>query len=180
MTPWEKDEALCLDPKRGAAMSHHHHVACAVLNLALAVIHGLALLPLGAVVIAILLFVVITTPSNGWSPLHVGRSGIHLKDGWGTAMNNHHLVCAVLYLALAIVNAAALLPFVVIAITILLFVVITTPSDSQSPLRVGRSGIHLKDGWGTAMNHHHHLACALLYLALAIVNAAALLLPHIF
>jgi hypothetical protein len=160
---------------------HHHHVACALLNLALAIVHGLALLALSAIVITILLFVVITTPSNGQSPLRVGRSGIHLKDGWGTAMNHHHhLACASLYLALAIVNAAELLPLGVIVITTLLFIVITTPSDGQSPLRVGRSGIHLKDGWGTAMNHHHHLACALLYLALAVVNAATLLLPRIF
>jgi hypothetical protein len=113
-------------------MNHHHQIACAVLNLALAIIHGLALLPLGVIVIAILLFVVITTPSDGRSPLRVGRSGIHLEDGWGTAMNHHHhLACASLYLALAIVNAAALLPLGVIVITILLFVVITTPSGGQ-------------------------------------------------
>jgi hypothetical protein len=175
-----EEEAIGLD-NRGEAMNHHHQIACAVLNLALAIIHGLALLPLGVIVIAILLFVVITTPSDGRSPLRVGRSGIHLEDGWGTAMNHHHhLACASLYLALAIVNAAALLPLGVIVITILLFVVITTPSGGQYPLRVGRSGIHLKDGWGTAMNHQHHFACAVLYLALAIVNAIALLLPHIF
>jgi hypothetical protein len=162
-------------------VSHHHHVACAVLNLALAIVHGLALLPFGVIVITIMLFVVITTPSDGQSLLRAGRSEIDLKDECGTAMNHHHpLACASLYLALAIVNAVASLSLGVIVITILLFVAITTPFNGQSPLRVGSSGICLKDGWGTAMNHHHHLACASLYLALAIVNAAALLLPHIF
>lgn len=159
-------------------MSRHHQVACAVLNLALAIVHGLALLPFGIIVITILLFVVITTPSKGRSPLRVGRG--HLKEECTTAMDHDHpLACASLYLALAIVNAVASLSLSTMVITILFFVAITTPSDGQSPLGVRGSSVHLKDGWGTAMNHHHHLACASLYFALGIVNAAALL-PHIF
>jgi hypothetical protein len=38
MPPWEKDEALGLDSKRGAAMSHHQHLASALLYLAPAVV----------------------------------------------------------------------------------------------------------------------------------------------
>jgi hypothetical protein len=40
---WEKDEALGLDSKRGAAMSHHQHLASVLLYLALAVVPVLSI-----------------------------------------------------------------------------------------------------------------------------------------
>jgi hypothetical protein len=38
LPPWEKVEALGLDSKRGAAMSHHQHLASALLYLGPAVV----------------------------------------------------------------------------------------------------------------------------------------------
>jgi hypothetical protein len=43
MPPWDKDEALGLDSKRGAAMSHHQHLASGLLYLALAVVPVLSI-----------------------------------------------------------------------------------------------------------------------------------------